>query len=221
MIPIKKGPEPHELTEYRLRKGANYENMPQNVKEAVLNSLMQEQGFLCAYCMCRIPQKSQKISVRIEHIQPQSQTKDLKALDYKNMLAVCPGNQVPKNEKLYNLRENRLTCDAHRGNNPLTVNPLISQTLRTIRYKSDGTIYSEDSAVNTDLNRTLNLNSAVRQLPETRKRVLDELRKKAHQRRGPKSFETFVSRELECLRLDPKKPPYVGILMDWLERHQK
>ena len=55
MIEIKKEQEPSELITHRKTAYATYENMPVETHQAVLNSLMHEQGFLCAYCMRRIP----------------------------------------------------------------------------------------------------------------------------------------------------------------------
>lgn len=93
MIEIKKGKEPPELLAYRKKKYAAYDNMPREVHEAVLESLMKEQGYLCAYCMCKIPQTGKMPSATIEHWEPQSKTSEDKALDYRNMLAVCNGNR--------------------------------------------------------------------------------------------------------------------------------
>ncbi len=224
MIPIRKGREPNELLRYRLDKSAGeptYENMPANVKEAVLESLMREQGYLCAYCMCRIPQDSSKHwpPVTIEHINPQSGTNLATALDYDNMLAVCSGNRNSDNEQLMGLGNARLTCDACRGNSALTVNPLDSRTLTAIHYKNDGTIYSDDSVINNDLNVTLNLNCDAIRLPETRKAAKEGLLKEVSKHRS--DIQNYIQRTLEHYQTASKKPPYVGILIDWLKRHQR
>lgn len=62
MIPIKKGVEPPELKILRqksIEKGLSpeeaYDTLKGSTKEIVRQSLLQEQGHLCAYCMCRIP----------------------------------------------------------------------------------------------------------------------------------------------------------------------
>ena len=88
MIEIKKGKEPPALIAYRKTQYATYDDMPKPVHDAVLRSLMQEQGYLCAYCMRRIPQKGKTPPATIEHWDPQSKTCIAKALDYRNMLAV-------------------------------------------------------------------------------------------------------------------------------------
>lgn len=224
MIHIQKGNEPKELLQYRLNRSngePTYENMPSEVHQAVLNNLMQEQGFLCAYCMCRIPQDVAKHNppVSIEHIDPQSKTDEAKALDYGNMLAVCSGNRNPENRGLLNLGEKRLTCDAHRHNRPLTVNPLDSRTLAGISYKSDGTIFSKDSAVNTDLNETLNLNCTAILLPDSRKAARNSLLNEV--RKHNADIQMFIRRTLDYLKTASHKPPYAGVLVDWLERHKR
>ena len=155
MIEIKKGKEPPALIAYRKTKYATYDDMPKAVHDAVLDSLMQEQGYLCAYCMRRIPQKGKTPSATIEHWDPQSKTCTDKALDYRNMLAVCNGNRGCGSKEY-------MTCDAKRGNTPLTVYPLNPLTLSSIQYKSDGRIFSPNSDINTDLDVTLNPHFSVK-----------------------------------------------------------
>lgn len=94
---------------------------------------MKEQGYICAYCMCRIPVKEHDIGiprVKIEHIRSQSAAdEEYSGLDYYNMVAVCNGNAAKKMHLKY------LTCDAHKGDRTLSkVNPLKPETLETIYY---------------------------------------------------------------------------------------
>lgn len=151
MIEIRKKQEPRALLTYRLQPDASYPDMPKEVKDEILKSLQEEQGHLCAYCMRRIPQKKKEPGVSIEHWNPQSKNNRVGGLDYHNMLAVCSGNRGCGDEA-------SLTCDARKGNKSLTVNPLNPETLKTIRYKGNGVIFSDDSAINDDLNERLNLN---------------------------------------------------------------
>ena len=48
MIEIKKSKEPKELLTYRLQEYSSYGDMPHDIKEIVISSLMEEQGHLCA-----------------------------------------------------------------------------------------------------------------------------------------------------------------------------
>ncbi|MBR6835780.1 MAG: hypothetical protein IKM72_07225 [Oscillospiraceae bacterium] len=140
MIEIKKGKEPKELIQYRKQNNATYDNMHgarvseqqnEDVYHIVLNSLVREQGGLCAYCMCRIPERKGMPSCTIEHIVPQSECKNNpeKAIDYRNMLAVCSGNRNATSDA-------DKTCDARRKNQKLNLNPLDKSTLKGIKYKS-------------------------------------------------------------------------------------
>ena len=98
MILITKNKEPKEWTEYRNTPGVDYQAIPELVQ-----SLLKEQGYICAYCMRRIPTKDKiykKDGVnfvytnedhRVEHIKSREQHNDLK-LDYTNMVVCCPGH---------------------------------------------------------------------------------------------------------------------------------
>ena len=52
MILIKKNPEPRKWLEYRSTPGVDYQSIPE-----LVDSLLEEQGYICAYCMRRIPSK--------------------------------------------------------------------------------------------------------------------------------------------------------------------
>lgn len=228
MIWIQKKREPRELTEYRQLPHASYQDMhgaptektapdgsPEDVYSVVLDSLMQEQGYICAYCMRRIPESDAKraVNATIEHISPQS-VEPGQALDYRNMLAVCSGNRDAQSNR-------NKTCDAHRGNTPLYVNPLKPDTLATIQYKRDGTIYSNDARVQHDLNDALNLNSDCdkRRLKENRKKALQALLNYIKRKYPTGNIQAYCKRELECLQNEAVKMEYVGILLYWLKKH--
>lgn len=65
MRKINKNPEPKEWTSYRLTPGADYKAIPE-----LRRALLEEQGYICAYCMRRIPVKDSNSNEtsRIEHI---------------------------------------------------------------------------------------------------------------------------------------------------------
>lgn len=223
MIPINKRHEPHQLMEYRKEPYASYRNMhgaplhgsddsetQKDVYSVVLNSLLEEQGYICAYCMRRIPDKDSKAT--IEHIVPQSVDPAM-ALDYRNMLAVCDGNRDARDDSMK-------TCDAHRGNTGLTVNPLYPQTLEGIRYRRDGRIYSTDEEINRDLDAVLNLNCVQRRLPENRKSALNVYLRRVKKEHPTGDIATYCERELERLQNQPRKLEYVGVIEDWLRRHR-
>ena len=211
MIEIKKGKEPHGLIAYRKQSFATYDNMPKEVHETVLNSLMAEQGYICAYCMRRIPQSGKNPPATIEHIDPQSNTDAAKALDYRNMLAVCNGNRGCGAKK-------NMTCDAKRGNDALKVNPLKPETLKSIRYKKDGTIYSDDKVINEDLNDRLNLNCQTLGLPDIRRKAQQEMINQISKKRSSGDIKPLCLKYLAACQQQTKKTPYIGILISWLEK---
>ena len=111
---IRKGEEPESLTQYKKESNAYYDGYAD--KDDIRRNLMEDQGYLCGYCMRRLNDIS---DVKIEHIVPQSTLKDdeKKALDYRIMVGVCYGNEKKGR------RKECLTCDAHRGSKDLYVDP--------------------------------------------------------------------------------------------------
>ncbi len=156
MIPIVKKVEPPALTkakrEIRNTPDAayDYSSLRGDAKSALLEALVAEQGHLCAYCMCRIGNEGH--SATIEHLVPQhpadsaSAANDGLSLSYENMVAVCDGRGGE-------------TCDKHRGNKQLVVDPVKAHTLESITYHRDGKIDAKDDLVRRDLQDTLGLNS--------------------------------------------------------------
>lgn len=74
---------------------ADFNEIPSDEKQALLNSLMMEQGFICGYTMKRID----KSTSHIEHIKPQSRCrKDQRGsdLEYNNLIACYPLNGMKK-----------------------------------------------------------------------------------------------------------------------------
>lgn len=225
MIKIEKGREPQKLVEYRQESYATYAGMSsvktgrtmlngdsETLHDLVLESLAKEQGYLCAYCMCRIETKNTKKKgpyATIEHIDPQSQTSEAKKLDYRNMLAVCYGNEGGS----------ELTCDKKRGNSELSLNPLQSHTLQKIRYRSSGAIYSEDDKQDSELNDVLNLNSTARDYKHKRRMVLTKLILEINKNGWSENKEQYRLLLGNYNRKQQKKDEYIGVVIDWLKRH--
>ena len=122
-------------------------------KEEIRRSLLEEQHYLCAYCMRKIEDNGLKTS--IEHWYPLSKDKD-KALDYKNMLAVCDGgrNWSGTGKKI-------LCCDAYKSDeDELTILPLNKLQMDKIVYDTNGFIKTapNDSDIDKDITEKLHLN---------------------------------------------------------------
>lgn len=219
MIKIEKRREPKALSEYRKLSNASYngmhgaligKNSETDVYHAVLESLMSEQGHLCAYCMRRIPEKRGFPGATIEHIKPQSKVPE-KALDYQNMLAVCSGNRTANSKDLK-------TCDARRENEELSLNPLKPNTISEISYRSSGVIYSDNPDVNCELNEVLNLNCKARDLAFGRKAALVRMHWIINEKGRAGNVEIYKRLLMQYQEKQENKEQYVGILINWLKK---
>lgn len=211
---IQKSAPPSSLIQVVKNGLQGYEELPNTVKKDIQRQLLQDQGGLCAYCMKRIDLNS----IQIEHYFPRhpqnpddAEKGKRLSLDFKNLLGVCDGG------KSMGYDGKNLTCDAHRGNAPLTVNPLNRESIRKIKYSHDGTIYSDDESVNHDLNETLNLNSEAANLARNRKSVLDRfiqsyIMKKYANKRITKEEWHHLYEKTQSRDQDGNLLPYVGIL---------
>jgi len=177
---IKKS-EPVLLTKYKTQpENSGYDGLPQDVKDAVRQQLLEEQGYLCAYCMQRL--ENDPLKTKIEHWHCQDNYCN-EQLDYKNMLVVCKGNEghPPENQH----------CDTRKGSQELHYNPSEKTHYpvfeKHITYSGDGTIKStatDESALEIDL-KVLNLNYS--RLKTNRKAVLNALLKVLSEESGKRT----------------------------------
>lgn len=157
---IKSDIEPQALVDYREASTidgvlVNYTwNSFQNPwKNQYKEYLLQEQGFICAYCMQTITASDMKI----EHLRPRhSCITEAEKLDHSNMVAVCKG-----------INDTDHHCDTRRGE----VRPIISQLLNVLPTQmnpncEEVTIFDGEDLksipnnilIETDINKKLNLN---------------------------------------------------------------
>ena len=232
MILIKKMQAPPELENLKreaeklgLSDKEGYDKLGNPLKSQVRESLMKEQGHLCAYCMRRIPdERILKVDVHlsdayIEHWQArgaENRTGENKGLDYRNMFAVCSGNEKAPGAGRHKGRF--LTCDKKRENAPLKINPVDEKTLETIYYLTDGTIKASDPEIDFDINTHLNLNCCTEAvtLPENRKRVLDTIQEELVNQGGDLRQNCIDQLHMWESEEDPKTP-YIGIAIWWLK----
>ena len=154
MKQIIKGREPKSLEEHR-SKGGHYEGWDNS---ELRTQLLQEQGYICCYCMKRIPQtlSDEQIhknfpSSKIAHILSQEKHPD-QELNYHNLLIACNGNhgQPLKIQ----------TCDTFQRKEDFHFNPSGRRNIEElIKYTGLGEIFSDDEKLNTELNEVLNLNT--------------------------------------------------------------
>lgn len=193
MLFISKKAEPRSFIEAKRRlrstPGASnsYRGLADSAAKAdVLDALLEEQGYICAYCMRRIHRSGDGRDsgdiAHVEHYLPQNPSARLRAsmrvnsdydadaysLDYKNMLAVCSGGE--KSGKGVRI------CDKSRsGAQMLVIDPLDETKVALIEYARDGQIYSKDPEINYDLNCQLNLNSDEFSLCRNRMEVITKV----------------------------------------------
>lgn len=228
MILIRKNTEPPELTKLRskaIERGLSpedaYKTLKGTKKEKVRNSLLHEQGQLCAYCMCRIPRydvDAEIAPIVIEHYvarNPVDSRNVGQGLDYNNLLAVCNGNRA---DKAKNHSFVDLTCDAHRKNTEFRkVNPCDYNTLTSIFYTVDGRINSADPDVKIDLIDTLNLNCVSSPLVSEREASLSELLIDMDSIEECDLTDYCKSRLSAFQSETDNKTPYQGILIWYLQ----
>jgi hypothetical protein len=107
------------------------------------------------------------------------------------------------------------TCDRHRRNKPLVIDPRKEKTINTIKYTSYGEIFSTDKRMDEDIQQALNLN--VSHLIFNRKSALDALKTLLRKKRASGDWTTLALAYKKKLIGKPMKEPYVGILLWYLE----
>lgn len=204
----KESNEPQSLKDTRDTKGADFNSCnKKDLREAVLD----EQGFICAYCMQRIEQSHK--STGIEHYDAQANNRQ-KTMDFTNMLGVCKVSEG-KPKKIQH-------CDKSRGNKLLTVNPMNQSCERLIKYRSSGTIFSENKIINNDLNIILNLNTE--RLVFNRKYTIETVRQSINRKYKNKKNKTWSKSELQKelaiwqSRKDNQFSPYCQAAIYYLEQ---
>lgn len=202
MLYIRKGRAPQELIEDRATPDSTFDGIR---KEPVRKALLEEQGNLCAYCMCRIENDPTK--TRIEHYKSQSRFPELQ-LDYKNMLAVCTGGEGGDPA--------HYTCDKSRANACLHINPQERSHMEAIWYHNDGRIDTKNENFRQDID-TLNLNDTG--LVGKRSAALNALKLELHKMfRERTATQRSLEKLLQQIEGQMPKRPFCGILIWYLQK---
>ncbi len=196
--------EPASLRKYRnstphpvVYDGGNFD------KQALRKALLKEQGGICAYCMGHISlelNEQFKPKIEIEHYLSRELRPDLQ-LRYNNMIGVCNGLSVshPENEKLHHCDKTQGSEGKMNGQVMLKkLNPCSAECERLVKYTSGGEILPsiEDSEIEFDLNKVLNLNNKV--LKNARMAILDNAKQKMIAERPIQQWNrAFLQRHLE------------------------
>ena len=182
MKQIIKGVEPKSLTEYRssithnqLEQSNIYEDFKEKTKEGchedesynLRKQLLEEQGYICCYCMSRIDCNNSKI----EHFRPQTKYRNFQ-IDYQNLFIACHGGEGKKGKEQH--------CDSFKGEDELENINLLSNIESAIQYSKQGEILSSNKKIDKELNSTLNLNNSIlkRNRKETYKRLIQNMNKR-------------------------------------------
>lgn len=149
-------------------------------KDLLRLSLIQEQGYTCAYCTQRI--KDDPLNTKIEHWKTrESYNRDSEpegTLDYDNLFAVCKGNA-----------NGILHCDSSRPKNSvLLVKPTDKNFIQQISYLRNGKIESKNAVIYKDLDDSKHLNLNIQLIQDNRKKALNDIQKAFDTRCKGKSF---------------------------------
>ena len=202
---IQKNPEPRCLTQHRCMAHADYNNF--NGKQELRDSLLSEQGGICAYCMKRI--RASESGMKIEHWRCQVHN-PLENLVYGNMLGVCLGGKGQSRANQH--------CDTFKGGSVLCRNPAnpAHNVETVIRYLADGRIKADDALFDRELNEVLNLNHPL--LVSNRKAVLDGF-KESLERTGNLRDAT-IRRKIDqwSQAAGGNLEPYCMVVVYWLRK---
>lgn len=197
-------------------------------KKDIQQSLLEEQGYICAYCMQRIStdwnNETNTPRIGIEHylsreLHPQKQ------LDYDNMLGVCNGGIQKENPTTKFAHCDKTIGGKVDGKILLhTLNPLDkSKSEDLISYQKGGKIVSkfQNPDVENDINIILNLNE--NRLEGYRKDALDKIRQdfiKKHEAKKGSWTKKMFQKEIDKLNTKNKEgkyKEYVGLLIWFFE----
>ncbi len=202
MLPIQKQKEPIELVRFRATPNARYDGMDSVCKSALKKALLQEQGFVCAYCMSRIEDEN----CTVEHWEPQS-LNSVSDLDFGNMLAVCRHENVARAEQ---------TCDVAKNGYRLKFNPARDGDKLQIFYDYySGEIHSRNVEFNDQLSCILNLNVVF--LKNNRIAVLNGVRRALNKKTASKLMDIYRT----DVSVNPKFMEYCGIAFSYLSKKKR
>ena len=203
MIPINKEAEPQEWTNRRTTPGVVKFEPIRELKEA----LLREQGYLCAYCMRRIPAKDGRESAdsKVEHLKSQYDRGDLQ-MEYTNLAICCPG-----------YLRSEAHCDKSKGPRSISFDLHSPELSKAVLYNArDGSIYSKDEVLNSEMNELLNLNHYL--LKYNRLEKLEALREEMNRLGWKKGTIRRKLEKYSSKNQEGKLEPFCGIMIWYLQR---
>ena len=163
----------------------------------------------CVYNdICTVMDEDDSSKVKIEHYVARNEENEL---EYKNLLAVCKGNDTEPFEKQ--------TCDTRKGKEEININPQKNSDILNISYTSNGEIKSSNSDYQKDFDDTLNLND-VFGLVKARKEALNSLKRSLSKSKTHLTEDT-IRRIYTRYSEAEIKESYVGILLWYLQKKMR
>jgi len=161
---IEKTEPPEEFVDFCKTPDVCFESLSGKPKRALRKRLLEDQGYICCYCGCRIADDEH---TKIEHIKCQDRYGNL-SLEFSNMLAACDGGERDRAGRVR--PPHQCHCDAKKGNDDIPVSPLDNSIAGLLTYFEDGTV--KGTGAGETLIQTLGLN--VQYLVSRRKSVIKE-----------------------------------------------
>ncbi len=155
---------PEEFIEFCKTPGVTYSSLSGTPKQALRKRLLEDQGYICCYCGCRIFNNG---TTHIEHIKCQHHN-EKDDLDYNNMLVSCDGGEKDRQKMKKSLHYSH--CDAKKRDNTIPISPLDKAVEELLIYFEDGTVKGRNEE-GSELIRTLGLD--VGYLVNQRKNVIE------------------------------------------------
>jgi len=192
----------------QLSGDAQWKKLPRHHKGKVQETLIEEQGHICAYCNRRIhkgresPEDDDQL--RIDHVKPKSKYPN-QTFDYYNLIGCCFGDDrtpPPKEEH----------CDASKKNFeiPAALFPTNNTCESILMFTAEGEVISRDQAVEEAINTVLNLNCS--KLVNYRKAVLEPLVEEDIQPEDAKKLVEYYQK----MDSEGKLKPFCGVIIGYL-----
>ena len=203
MLKITKGNVKPVFYQLNIKHSGNYNELNSDEKDSLKKVLIEEQHSRCAYYMCRIGMDNSTL----EHYIPRSNDMTL-SLDYRNLFAVC--------DKTRKKPRDMQTCDVHRNNEALHIDPRQQNDIDTIYYTHKGYIHSDNEEYEIDISETLNLNCQM--LVDNRARTMKTLAERSNRRQNREWTKEQIKKYLEKLEAPDDDTEYAGYLIYMLKK---
>jgi len=162
---VKKCEAPHRFVQWLAQANNNwtptYANLQKPEKRELHCALLNEQGWVCCYCGCRITQDDS----HIEHFRPQKIGHE-RALDYSNLHASCNGRRKQEEQEVSSHCGH---AKAEKFDEAKVLSPMSPDCEQAFRYTLDGQILPKNDKA-AYMRRLLKLDIAA--LNNRRKEVL-------------------------------------------------